>query len=112
MGGTINSGIGGTNWSGLSKISLFQSLLNILRPYGRMSLTSYIFQSFLGVFIFYGFGLGLYNYLGPALSMGMGVMILLFLLIFSNVWFRYFRYGPVEWLWRALTYKKTLTNFR
>jgi uncharacterized protein len=89
----------------LYQISLFQSLFNILRPYGRMSLTSYIFQSFLGVFLFYGFGLGLYNYLGSFLSLVVGVFIFIFLLLFSNIWFIYFRFGPVEYIWRALTYR-------
>ena len=89
----------------LYQISLFQSLLKILRPYGRMSLTSYISQSYLGVFLFYGFGLGLYNYLGSFLSLVVGVFIFLFLLLFSNIWFRYFRFGPVEYIWRAMTYR-------
>ena len=89
----------------LYQISVFKYLLNILRPYGRMSLTSYIFQSFLGVFLFYGFGIGLYNILGSFLSLVVGVFILLFLLLFSNIWFRYFRFGPVEYVWRAMTYR-------
>ena len=89
----------------LYQIHFFKIFMNILAPYGRMSLTSYMVQSFLGVFVFYGFGLGMYDYLGSFLSLVVGVIILLMLLVFSHIWFRYYRYGPLEWIWRALTYR-------
>lgn len=89
----------------LYQVTIFQAALNILRTYGRMSLSSYVFQSFLGVLLFYGFGFGLYDYLGPFLSLCAGGCIFLFLLISSKIWFRYFQFGPLEWAWRNLTYK-------
>ncbi len=87
------------------QVHFFKIFLDILAPYGRMSLTSYMLQGFLGVFVFYGFGLGMYDYLGSFLSLVAGVIILLILLIFSHLWVRYYRYGPIEWVWRALTLK-------
>ena len=88
----------------LYQITFFKRFMDILSPYGRMSLTSYMTQGLLGVFVFYGFGLGMYDYLGSFLSLVVGVMILLVLLGFAHLWFRYYRYGPLEWVWRALTY--------
>ena len=87
----------------LYQVHILKIFMDILGPYGRMSLTSYMAQSFLGVFVFYGFGLGMYDYLGSFLSLFVGVIILLMLLVFSHIWFRYYRYGPLEWVWRALT---------
>lgn len=84
---------------------LLQKLLNLLIPYGKMSLTNYTFQSVIGVFLFYGFGFGLYKYAGSFLSIVIGGLIFIFLLLFSSVWLKFFRYGPLEWIWRSLTYR-------
>lgn len=89
----------------LYQTSVVRPLLDILAPYGRMSLTSYIAQGFIGVILFYGFGFGLHKYLGTFLSLSLGFVILFVLLIFSHIWLRYFRYGPVEWLWRAMAFR-------
>ena len=88
----------------LYQLQSFKVLLNILTPYGRMSLTSYILQGFIGVFLYYGFGLGLYNFLGSGLNLAVAALIFLTLLAFSSIWFRYFLYGPLEYLWRGLTH--------
>jgi len=89
----------------LYQVHFFKFFMDILAPYGRMSLTSYMVQGFLGAFMFYGFGLGMYDYLGSFLSLAAGALILMILLVFSHIWFRYYRYGPLEWVWRALTYR-------
>lgn len=72
--------------------------------FGRMSLTNYIFQSIIGVTIFYNFGFGLYNYCGGALSFLIGVAISATLIILSNKWLESHRQGPLEWLWKKLTW--------
>lgn len=74
--------------------------------YGRMGLTNYVLQSVVGVFLFYGFGLGLGRYLGtfPAMLVCMGYTLLQ--LWGSRYWLTKFRYGPLEWLWRSGTYMK------
>ena len=78
--------------------------LAFLAPLGRMALTNYLTQSLIGIALFYGIGLGL----GPA--HGMAVVLLAWALVlalqiaWSHWWLERFRYGPVEWLWRWLTY--------
>ena len=76
----------------------------LLASYGRMSLTSYVLQPLIGVPLFYGFGFALYRYFGVTLSVIYGLLFLLIQLAFCRIWFRYFRYGPLEWLWRAITF--------
>ena len=83
--------------------------MNFISPVGRMALTNYILQSVFAVFIFYGIGLGLYTtiplYGVYLISLG----ILIFQVIFSNCWLSRFKYGPMEWLWRTLSYNRNLT---
>ncbi len=71
---------------------------------GQMALTNYLLQSLLLSFLFYGYGLGLYGRLGSAAGAGVGLAIYAGQLLFSWLWLRRYRFGPVEWLWRALTY--------
>jgi uncharacterized protein len=83
-----------------------RALLTPLGPMGRMALTNYLLQSVLCSFIFYGFGFGLYDKVGPAVGVLIAVAIYTFELFLSRFWMRRFRFGPVEWLWRSLTYWK------
>ena len=69
-----------------------------------MAFTNYILQSVLCSLIFYGFGLGLFGQLerwSQVLVVGAIWMLQLWI---SPLWLRYFRFGPLEWLWRSLTY--------
>lgn len=72
--------------------------------FGRMSLTNYITQSIIGVTIFYNFGLGLYRLTGATLSMLIGVGIVTLLTVLSRRWLRNHRQGPLEYLWKKLTW--------
>ena len=83
-------------------------LLQPLRHVGRMALTNYIMQSALGVFIYYGIGLGMAANAGPALFMPIAVGVFIIQVIYSKIWLSYFNYGPLEWIWRMLTYGKYL----
>lgn len=74
--------------------------------YGRMGLTNYVLQSVVGVFLFYGFGLGLGRYLGTFPAMLVCMSYTLLQLWGSRYWLTKFRYGPLEWLWRSGTYMK------
>jgi uncharacterized protein len=75
-----------------------------LAPAGRMALTNYIAQSVIGTLLFYGYGLGLWGQVGRA-SQVLGVLVVFALqLAVSHWWLQRFRYGPLEWLWRAFTY--------
>jgi uncharacterized protein len=78
--------------------------LMVFAPVGRMGLTTYLMQSVFGVLIFFGFGLGLITQIGAFVSLVMAIGIFVFQIIFAKVWFRFFTQGPVEWLWRNLTY--------
>jgi len=100
----------------LSYISLIAILLKripgffgwkVLKAYGRMSLTSYIGHSILGILAFYPFiGFGLYGQLSLGKVYYVATGMLLFQFIFSLLWFRWFKFGPIEWAWRCLTYQK------
>jgi len=79
-------------------------LLAPLRFTGRMPLTNYLMQSVLCTLIFYGYGLGFYERVGPALCLGLAFLIFPVQVLTSIWWFRHFRFGPAEWLWRTLTY--------
>lgn len=82
----------------------WQKRLRVLAAVGRMSLTNYILQSLLFVLIFYDVGFGLFMQVGYAVAVGIGGAVYLLQIGFSRWWVARFRYGPVEWLWRRLTY--------
>lgn len=73
-------------------------------PLGRMSLTNYIVQSIIGVTLFYNFGLGLYRLCGATLSAAIGLGVIVLLSLTSRMWLSHFRQGPLEWLWKRLTW--------
>ena len=79
-------------------------LAKMFAPVGRMALTNYVGQSAICVLIFRGVGLGLGGTMGPTLYLPLGVAIYLVQLVASRAWLRWFQYGPLEWLWRMLTY--------
>jgi len=73
---------------------------------GRMALTNYLTESLLCSLVFYGFGLGLYDRLRPVSALPIFLAIYAAHVLWSGPWLARFRYGPVEWLWRSLTYGK------
>ncbi|HJU84803.1 MAG TPA: DUF418 domain-containing protein [Holophagaceae bacterium] len=79
-------------------------LLRPLTYVGRMAFTNYIVQSLVCTFVFYGWGLGLYNRVGPAAGMAFSFALFGLQVPFSRWWLSRFRFGPLEWLWRCLTY--------
>jgi uncharacterized protein len=84
------------------------SKLKFLAPLGRMALTNYLMQTILAITIYYGIGFGLGGNIGPALFVPIGLAVYAFQILYSNIWFKYFNYGPLEWIWRQLTYWKRL----
>ncbi len=89
-----------------SRRPFLQKLQNRLIAVGQTALSNYILQSILATFIFYGFGLGLYGQLNRLAQMGVVLSIWIVQLIISPWWMARFRYGPLEWVWRTLTYLK------
>lgn len=90
------------------------ALIVISRPYalkwfatvGRTALSNYLFQTVIAMFIFYGIGLGLTGQFGFSVILLIAVLIFMWQVAFSTVWLRYFRFGPIEWIWRQMTYGK------
>lgn len=77
-----------------------------LRPFGaigRTALTNYLLQSVIGTLLFYSYGLGLFG-MGPALLLIPTFAIYAAQAVISPWWLTRYRFGPVEWLWRSLTY--------
>lgn len=79
-----------------------------LAPVGRMALTNYLMQTILSIVIFYGVGLGFGGYIGPTIFFPIVCIIYLLQILYSHWWFQYYNYGPLEWIWRQMTYGKRL----
>ena len=75
-----------------------------LIPFGKMSLTSYFSQSILGSFIYYRYGLGLYQYTGATFGLLIGIVLFLLQLGFCTWWLKTHKQGPLEALWHKLTW--------
>ena len=85
---------------------LWQRILSVLAPVGRMALTNYLSQTVMSLLMYYGYGLGLGGKLGPAALIGLPVAIFCVQIVWSHLWLARFRFGPAEWLWRSMTYGK------
>ncbi len=75
-----------------------------------MALTNYLLQSIFCVLFFSGFGMGYYARLDQWQLYVFAAEVILVNVAFSIFWLKYFHYGPAEWLWRCLVYKKWLYN--
>lgn len=78
--------------------------LNLLAPVGQMGLTTYLLQSVFGLFLFYGFGLGMLGKIGVTASIALGLVFFFLQILFAKWWMARYQYGVVEWAWRSLTY--------
>lgn len=90
----------------LYKSGLFKWLFALMRPVGQMAFTNYLMQSLLCGLFFYGIGLGMYGKLQRHEIYYVVAAIWVLQIIYSHIWLRYFRFGPLEWAWRSLTYWK------
>ncbi|QYF94584.1 DUF418 domain-containing protein [Massilia sp. PAMC28688] len=77
--------------------------VRLLAPFGRMALTNYLTQSLVASTFFFGYGFANWGMSRPG-QMVFVAAVLLAQIVLSHVWLSRFRYGPVEWLWRAITY--------
>ena len=75
-----------------------------LAAVGRMAFSCYILETLISTTVFYGHGLGLFGRVDRLGQMVFTVAVWIVLLIVAPLWLRRFRYGPLEWLWRTLTY--------
>lgn len=86
----------------------WRSRLMLLAPLGRMALTNYLTHSLIYAFLFYGYGigLGLLGKIGATACVLLGIVVYTLQILFSRWWLSRFAFGPMEWLWRSLTYGK------
>jgi uncharacterized protein len=90
----------------LAKRGGFGALEPRLAAAGRMAFTNYLSQTVIGVTLFYGYGFGLWGRLNRLELLGVVVAIWIVQLLWSPWWLARFRFGPAEWLWRSLTYRR------
>ncbi|MCG3123520.1 MAG: hypothetical protein GIKADHBN_01940 [Phycisphaerales bacterium] len=79
-------------------------LTDAVSSVGRMALTNYLLQTVIATSIFYWYGLGYFDQVSGPACMGIVVGVYVVQVIFSNLWLSFFRFGPMEWLWRTFTY--------
>jgi len=79
---------------------------------GRTAFTSYLLQTLVATTLFYGHGFGLFGSVSRAEALGLVVAFWVLQVVLSVLWLRVFRFGPVEWLWRTLTYGETQPLWR
>ena len=90
---------------------LLPRLRKALAAVGQTALTNYLLQTVLCTTIFYGHGLGLFGQVERVGQLAIVIAIWILQLVISPLWLTHYRFGPVEWLWRSLTYG-TLPPFR
>lgn len=97
-------------WVGLVMLVCKSGVLSKLRAglaaVGRMAFTNYLMQSLIAAFIFYGWGLGYYGSMSRSELLLIVAGVWMLQLTISPLWLSWFRMGPLEWLWRSLTYLK------
>ena len=79
-------------------------IFNWLAAPGRMALSNYISQSLVGVLLFYGLGFGLGYSFGLVYVELTAFAVFVLQIVVCKWWLRHFRFGPLEWVWRMLTY--------
>lgn len=92
----------------ICKVGVLSLITRGFAAMGRMALTNYLAHSIICMFLFYGNGFGL---MGKVSRVEQLLMVLLIVVLqgwYSTIWLRHFRFGPAEWAWRSLTYRKLL----
>ena len=84
----------------------WRTRLSPLACVGRMALTNYLMQSVVFTLLANGYGLGLYGRVSPATGLGLTLALYGIQLPLSVWWLNRFRFGPAEWVWRSLTYRR------
>lgn len=90
----------------LCKLPILASLKKALGAVGKMALTNYVMHSVFAMFLFTGAGFGLFGEFQRHELLYIVFLIWIFQLIASPIWLKYYSFGPLEWLWRNLSYQK------
>ena len=78
------------------------AITTVIGPNGAGKST--LFKTVFGVLVFYGLGFGLLGKVGAAAAVGMAIAFYVLQVFLEQAWMKRFKLGPVEWLWRSLTY--------
>ena len=84
----------------------YNTMKKRLASIGQMALTNYILHSFIGMLIFFGIGFGFFGKIDRSLQILIVGIIWIFQYLTSEKWLNSYRFGPLEWVWRSLTYGK------
>lgn len=82
----------------------WRRVLEFFAPVGRMALTLYLSQTLVSLWLYDGWGLGLISRLPPSQCVALSLAVFALQIPFAHAWLARFRFGPVEWVWRSLTY--------
>jgi uncharacterized protein len=89
-----------------ASIALFcingSAFLRLFTSVGKTALTCYLVHTLAGIIIFYGFGFQLTGKYGFTIVMIIAVVVFVAQVAISRIWLKYFRFGPMEWVWRKL----------
>lgn len=92
------------------RINILPGIKKALAAVGKTAISNYFLQTICCTLLFNSYGLGMYNKLHVWQVYLFVVGVWIFQIILSVIWLRYFKMGPVEWLWRSLIYKKLIPN--
>lgn len=85
-------------------VLMYAEKLTFLAPVGQLALTNYLSQSLIATTLFYSYGFGLYDQILPTQMLMLVLVIFAGQIVFSHSWLVRYQFGPMEWLWRSLTY--------
>ncbi len=91
-----------------SQRGMFTKLRQLVADMGRMALTNYLVQSLIATTLYFSYGFGLYGKISPLHGIFIVVAIYLVQMVYSHYWLKAYKYGPMEWLWRSLTYGRMM----
>jgi uncharacterized protein len=91
-----------------SQRGMFNKLRSLVAKLGRMALTNYLMHSLIASILFFSYGFGLYGKVNPFQGILITIAIYVFQLFFSHYWLKKYRFGPMEWLWRSMTYGRSM----
>jgi uncharacterized protein len=81
-----------------------QAMTRRLAAVGRMAFSNYIMHTLICTTLFYGHGFGLFGKIDRVWQLAIVLAIWALQLVLSPIWLRHFLFGPLEWIWRSLTY--------
>lgn len=85
-----------------------RKFLAVFAPMGRMALTNYLMQTFIGIALFTGMGFGWGTHVSAVVFESIAVAVFVVEVLWSHWWLKRFRFGPFEWVWRSLTYGRLM----